>query len=245
MNGAHGSHAGLGGFDRRLYLSAAIAFAAIVVIGFGRTYYFRSLFDLPPLPSGLVHVHGLLMTTWVLLFIAQAAFISSRKVRVHRRVGYAGIGLGALIIATGIPTALRAAKFGSASTPPGIAPMAFLAVPLIDLVMFAGFFGAAIYYRRTPAAHKGFMLLAAINFLPPALGRVPVPALVATGPLWALGLPAALALLCLGLDTWRRGRVNRVFLAGTLVLLVSYPVRLAVVASAAWMRVATWLVTFV
>src|SRR6187401_1873568 len=107
-------------FDRRLFAAAAIAFPLIVLAGFGRTYYVRGFFNAPPLPSGLVHLHGLLMSAWVVLFVTQVYLISSKEIRLHQRLGYGGVALGALIIATGLPTALRAAKYGSASSPPGV-----------------------------------------------------------------------------------------------------------------------------
>jgi hypothetical protein len=232
-------------FDRRMFMAAAIAFPLIVLIGFGRTYYFKGLFNVPPLASALVHLHGLLMTTWVALFVTQVWLISSRRVRIHQRLGYSAIALAALIIAVGLVTAVRAAKFGAASTPPGIAPAAFLIVPLFDLVMFSVLFGAAIYYRKKPAQHKALMLLTAVNFLPPAIARIPIAALQGFGPLWFFGFPTVIALLCLGLETWRHGRLNRVFLAGTLLLIASYVVRLAIMPTAGWMQIATWLTSFV
>ena len=232
-------------FDRRLYMAVAIAFPLIVVAGFARTYYLRGLFDVPPLPSGVVHLHGLLMTSWVALFGTQVWLISSKRIRLHQRLGYAGIGLAALIIVVGLVTALRAAKYGSASSPPGIPPLAFLLVPSFDLVMFAVLFGGAVYYRKKPAEHKRLMLLTAINFLPPAVARIPIAPLQAAGPLWFFGFPTALALLCLGLDRSRHGRLNRVFLAGMLLLLASYPVRLLLMGTDAWMQLASWLTSFV
>ncbi len=232
-------------FDRRLFMAAAIAFPLIVLAGFGRTYYFKGFFDVPPLASALVHLHGVLMTTWVALFVTQVWFISSRRVRVHQRLGYGAIGLAVLIIAVGFVTAIRAAKFGAASTPPGVSPVAFLIVPLFDLVMFTILFGGAIYYRKKPAQHKALMLLTAVNFVPPAIARIPIAALQGAGPLWFFGFPTAIALLCLGLETWRHGRLNRVFLAGTLLLIASYVVRLVIMPTAAWMQIAGWLTSFV
>jgi hypothetical protein len=232
-------------FDRRLFLVAAIAFPLLVLAGFGRTYYLKAFFAVPPLASALVHVHGLLMTAWVALFVTQVSLISSRRVRVHQRLGYGGIALGVLIIVVGFVTALRAAKFGAASTPPGIPRLAFLLVPLFDLLMFAVLFGGAIYYRKRPAEHKRLMLLTAINFLPPAVARIPIVSLQATGPVWFFGFPTALALLCVGWDAWRNERLNRIFLAGTLVLIASYVVRLMLMGTDAWMGIARWLTSFV
>lgn len=232
-------------FDRRLFKAAAIAFPLIVLAGFGRTYYLKGFFDVPPLASMLVHVHGVLMTTWVALFAAQVGLISAKRIHVHQRLGYTGIGLAVLIIAAGFVTALRAAKFGAASTPPGVSTLGFLIVPLFDLLMFVILFGGAIYYRKKPAAHKSLMLLTALNFLPPAVARIPSTSLQAFGPLWFFGFPTVLALLCLGLETWRYRRLNRVFLIGTLLLIASYIVRLMIMGTSTWMAIAGWLTSFV
>jgi hypothetical protein len=232
-------------FDRRLYMTAAILFPLIILAGFARTYYLKGLFDVPPLASPVVHLHGLLMTAWVALFATQVWFISSRRIRVHQRLGYAGIGLGVLIIATGFVTALRAARFGAASTPPGISPRAFLIVPLFDLLMFAILFGGAIYFRKRAAEHKRLMLLTVVNFLPPAIARIPIAPLQALGPLWFFGFPTVLTLLCLGLDTRRHAKLDKVFLAGALLLIASYVIRLALMDTSGWMELSGWLTSFV
>jgi hypothetical protein len=231
-------------FDRSLYRGVAVAFPLIVLAGFGRTYYAKAFFHTPPLASWIVGLHGAVMTMWVALFAIQVWLISSRRVRLHQRLGYAGVGLAALIVAIGFATALRAAKFGAASTPPGISPHAFMIVPLFDLIMFVILFGGAVYYRRRPAEHKRLMLLTAVNFLPPAVARIPITALQALGPIWFFGFPGMLALACVALDARRYGRVNRIFLGGTALLIASYVVRLALMPTATWMRVARWLTGF-
>jgi hypothetical protein len=231
-------------FDRRLFAAAAILFPLIVIAGFARTYYLRGFFSAPALPSTLVHVHGLLMTAWVVLFGSQVWLISSKRIRVHQRLGYASIGLAVLIIVSGFFTAAAAAKFGSASAPPDIPPLSFMIVPMSDLVMFAILFGGAIYYRKRPAEHKRLILLTAINFLPPAVARIPVESLQSLGPLWFFGLPTFLLLVTLVLDTWRNGRLNKVFLAGSIALIVSYPLRLIVMGTEPWMAFAAWVTSW-
>lgn len=232
-------------FDRRLFAAVAIGFVVVVFAGFARTYYVKPLLGGPPLPSLLVHAHGVLMTLWVALFAAQVWLISSKQVRVHQRLGYSAIALAVLIILVGFVTALRAGKYGSPSTPPGVAPLAFMVVPLFDLVMFALFFGGAIYYRKRPLAHKSLMLLTAVNFVPPAVARIPAPALQALGPVWFFGAPTVIALVCIGLDWWRRRRLNVILTIGTVLLVASYVARLVWMETASWMRAATWLTSFV
>src|SRR5690242_9497786 len=88
-------------FDRRLYLLAAVVFPLIVVAGFARTYYLKEIYGTPSLPSLLVRAHGLLMSAWVALFIVQVWFISSKRIRLHQKLGYAGVALGILILGVG------------------------------------------------------------------------------------------------------------------------------------------------
>ena len=227
--------------DRRLFLAAAVLFALIVVAGFARTYYLKVWFGTPPLASLLVHVHGIVMTAWVGLVAAQVWLIRSQNIAVHRRVGAWGVGLAALVVVVGFFTAISAARDGSASFPPNIPRLAFLAVPLFDLLMMVVLVGGAIHYRRVPANHKRLMLLAVINLLPPALARLPFPSLAALGPLFFFGVPAFLAVTAVGYDRWQSGRFNRVFALGTILLIASYPIRLVLAGTDTWMRFATWL----
>lgn len=229
--------------DRRLYGAVAVLFAIIVLAGFGRTYYLKVIFDSPPVPSLLVHIHGLVMLVWVIYFISQVWLIRSKRPRVHMRAGMLGIALALVVIVVGFFTA-AAAGFGSASAPPDIPPLAFMIVPMTDLVMFALLFGAAIYYRKRPAVHKRLMLLTVVNFLPPAIARIPIETLQATGPLFFFGVPTILLIGLLIYDNRSSGRLNRVFLAGSILLIASYPVRLALMGTDAWMRLAGWITTW-
>jgi hypothetical protein len=232
-------------FDRRLYGAAAVIFVLLVFAGFARTYYLKALFASPPLPSTVVHVHGVVMTAWVVFFLAQVGLVSARRVRVHQALGYAGTGLALLVVAVGVRTALDAARHGSASTPTGFSQPTFSIVPLGDIVLFALFFGGALRYRRNPPRHKRLMLLTAVNFLPPALGRLPSVLVQAHPVAFGIGVPVGLALALLALDTWRYRRVDPVFLAATLVFVASFPARIAFMATPAWASASAWLATLV
>jgi hypothetical protein len=229
--------------DRRLFAAVALLFPLIVFIGFARTCYLKAAFGSPPVPSLLVHVHGLVMTAWVFYFVAQVWLIRSNRARVHMRAGMLGIALAIVVLVVGFFTA-AAAAFGSASAPPDIPPLSFMIVPMTDLVMFAGLFGAAIYYRKRPAHHKRLMLLTVINFIPPAIARIPIESLQAAGPLFFFGVPAAMILGLLVYDTWRNRKLNRVFLIGSIALIASYPIRLMLMGTSAWTSFATWITSW-
>ncbi len=227
--------------ERRIYIAAAIVFPLIVLAGFARTYYLKGFFDVPAVPT-LLHLHGVVMTAWVLLFVAQVYLISSRRVRLHQRLGYAGIGLAILVVAVGAAAGLTVAKYGSAFTPPSLQ---FLIIPLGDLAVFAVLFGAAVYYRKRPAEHKRLMLLTAIGFLPPAIARIPVEQLQQIGPPWFFGLPALIAIALIVLDRVQTGKFSRIFIAGAALMIFSYIFRVAVMETPAWLAVADMLVRLV
>jgi hypothetical protein len=226
--------------EHYMFGATALLFVAIVVAGFGRTYYLRGMVA-APLPSWVVHVHAIVMTVWVALFVVQAALVPAKRIRVHQRLGYTAIGLAVLIGVTGIWTALRAAKYGTTAVPPGFSEPTFSIVPLGDIVLFALFFGGAVYFRKEPATHKRLMLLTVLNFLPPAVGRLPFASVQAHPVGWLLGIIGGASLFCLAFDRWRYGRVNRIFLAGAIVLIASFPVRIALMGTETWRVVSTWL----
>jgi hypothetical protein len=230
--------------ERRLFAIVAALFAFIILLGFARTYYLKFAFGTPPLPGLLVHLHGALMTTWILFFIAQVWFIRTKRVAVHMRNGMIGIALAIAIIIVGFFTAVAAAKNSPPAGPLDIPPLPFLAVPLFDILLFAIFFTAAIYYRKHPANHKRLLLLTVLNFLPPAIARFPFEPFTSSGPITVFSIPVVLTIGLLIYDTWKNGKLNRVFLAGGIILIASYPLRIMLSMTDAWVRFATWLTTW-
>jgi hypothetical protein len=230
--------------ERYFYRAIALLFLAVVFTGFARTYYLRPLFTPSPLPSWIVHAHGIVMTAWVALFVTQVGLISAKRVRLHQRLGYAGIGLAALMVMIGLATAANAAKYGSASTPPQFSEPGFSIVPLGDLVLFMLFFGGAIAYRRHPATHKRLMLLTVLNFLPPSVGRLPFASVQASPVPWLLGIIVGVAAACVALDWWRSRRVYWLFVGGAVLLVASFPIRIALMTTPGWVRFATWFASF-
>ena len=83
-----------------LFRWLAFALACAAVAGFARSYYLKGLFATRALPLA-VHVHALLMSVWLVVFIAQTWLIAARKVQWHRRLGVAAAVLAVLIIGLG------------------------------------------------------------------------------------------------------------------------------------------------
>ncbi len=223
--------------ERRIFFIAAIVFGLLVFAGFARTYYLKFLFDSPPLASGLVHLHGIVMSAWVALFIGQVYLIRTGKVKVHMSLGLVGIALAVIMVFVGIATALAQAARGG--TPlPEIPPLSFLVVPFFDILTFAALFGGAIYYRKRAANHKRLMLLTVFALLPAAVARLPFIPPEFNGPVWFFGSTDVLALTCFGLDTWLNKKVNIVFAIGLFLLIASQPIRVIIAGTDAWLRFA-------
>ena len=226
--------------EHQFFLLVGILFPVIVIGGFIKNYYLRPFFpEMGPIYSDLVRFHAAVMTAWVLLFAAQARLISSKRIKLHMKLGWAGVGLAMLVLVTGYMVSVGSAQRGNSV--PGIPPNVFMIVPLMDLVLFVIFFGGAIYLRKSPAEHKRLMLLSAANFLPPAAARMPIEALQSLGPWWLFGLPTVLTIAALIYDTWRTKKLNKVFLAGSILLIASFPFRLWFGGTEAWLGIAEWL----
>jgi len=211
-----------------------------VLIGFGPTYYLKGFFNSPPVPRLIVHIHAFVMALWVALFMVQVYLIRSRRIKIHQRLGLLSVVVGLTIIVTGVITAVAAAKYGSASTPPGVQPLEFMIVPFGDVLVFAVLFAAAVYYRRNAPNHKRLMLLTVLNFIPAAIARFPFGLTESYGPLWFFGVPDILAIVFVIADTWKNRKLNKVFLGGAIFLIASHWLRLAVASSPPWISFATW-----
>jgi hypothetical protein len=229
--------------ERLFYTGMAVAFLFIVFAGFARTYYLRPYFATPQL-TPLLHLHGLLFTSWIVLLLAQTVLVAAKRTAVHRRLGLAGAALAVLMILIGTTTAVVRAKL--VEVPVGSpSPLAFLTIPLGDMLVFALLIGAGFYYRRRLDVHKRLMLLATIAILPAAVARLPFDFIQQVGPLAFFGLPDLFVLVLLLSDLDTRGRPHRATVWGGLLLIVSHPLRLVVGGTQAWLSFATWLTDWV
>jgi hypothetical protein len=107
---------------------------------------------------------------------------------------------------------------------------AFLLLPLVDMVLFAGFFGAAIRYRREPEIHKRLILAATVALAFAAVGRMPYP----TPVLFVLWLSPLLAGMVF--DRVVRGRVHPVYFISVPILTAAF-LRVPFQQSPTWMPI--------
>jgi uncharacterized membrane protein YozB (DUF420 family) len=227
--------------ERSLYSWAAIVALVFVFAGFAPTYFLKGVLGAPEL-STLKHVHGIVMTAWFTLFLIQVRLVATGNVRMHRKVGTAGIALAILVLAVGMQTGIASARAGV--TPlPSIPPLVFLVMPVAELAIFAVLIGAGIAMRKRAAYHKRFMLLASLAILTPAMARLPFEFVRVGGPPAFFALTDLVILACIAFDTVKNRRVHPAFIIGLIVVVAGQLGRLAVAGTPQWMAFARWLVS--
>ena len=197
-----------------------------------------------------VAAHGTLFTAWLLLFMVQTALVRTRRVAIHRRLGYAAVGIAALMVVTAYFTMIAMARRGFdlsgdlSNGPGGVRDQ--LVFQLGDLVSFTVLVAAAVWQRRRPSIHKRLMVLATVGGLMPAalahlIGHSPtlreIKAPIVLIPLVILFFAPAVH------DRWSEGRIHPVSLWVAVGLFVWANLRAALIGpSAAWRDFVDWLI---
>jgi hypothetical protein len=198
------------GVRRKFYLVMALVLAAIVTFGFSHTVPHD--FVAPGLPP-LLQIHATVFVAWVLLFVAQPAFIVAGAPAIHRVVGWIGIGLAATMVAMGCAAILFA--LWADALPSFYPPALFLVRGILGLIVFAGLVAAAVARRRQAEWHKRLILCASIVIIVPGLERaLPVPIMGPSWPFLVDGLVDLLALVGPARDLLDHGRVHPAYYRG-------------------------------
>jgi hypothetical protein len=227
----------------RFYVAIALIAAAIVFLGFVRTFFFNAFFAHGYLGT-LRIVHGTVFSLWLVLLLAQTTLVARKRTDIHRRLGVFGFVLASLMIIVGLMMAFNAAKYGFHG--PGLPPpLIFVAVPFFDIVVFATLIAAAFYYRRQPEIHKRLIIVATISILPPALARFCLlsPVMMKTLPFSAFIAAYLILIGCVLYDYSKTKSLQRAWLWGGLLFVVSFPLRMLIASTTAWQSFARWVIS--
>jgi hypothetical protein len=210
------------------YFFMSLLIAATVVYGFSHTID-HNLIHPSPLPPFILYIHAIVFPGWVVFFIVQSALIRSHNVRVHRKLGWFGVGLAAAVVVVGVFTATGIARFAIQQKNP-FNSASFLIIQALDLGCFAVPFALAIYWRKKPEFHRRLMLIGSCALADAAFGRFPW-----LGLLWSpVGVDA---LICLGVmrDLIVDRRVHKVYLYALPIFIVCQ-----IVATEIFVRAPQW-----
>ena len=226
--------------DRRFFTGIAAAMVAATFIGFAPTYYLSRFTGAPPL-GPLVHLHGVVFSAWMLLFLAQAGLIAARRTDIHRVAGVAVAGVAVAVVVIGVLVAIESGRLGHG--PPDRHQPSFLVLPLTNMLLFAILTALGVRFRRRSDYHKRLMLLATMGLVITPLARVSrmleIPLFPPVGGMLLSDLfLAALA----AFDIRRRGSLHPVTLWAGGAFLASQPLRIAVGRTEAWQDFARLLI---
>lgn len=227
--------------ERRFFTGMAAGLVATTFIGFAPTYYLASYFDAPPV-GPLVHLHGIVYSGWVLLFLTQTGLVAARRVDIHRLVGIAGAGLAVVVVVVGVLVAIESGRLGHG--PPGRNQPVFLVYPLANMLMFTALAGTALAMRRRSDYHKRLLLLATMGLVITPLARVSRMLALPFDPpaIGGMLLSDIFLAALIAFDLARRGRLHPATLWGGGTYLLSQPLRVAVGNTEAWQDFARMLI---
>ena len=174
--------------DRWIYVFTAASFIAIVLAGFVPDSLAKvaaiNAGQSPPFPP-VLHVHAILMGTFLLLLLGQTILVATGKCAWHMQLGIAAMVLTPLIVITGFilaPTIYHSIWNAAQAAPPPVKQRLQQVLLILDDILlvqiragmlFALFMWVALRSRtRDPGLHKRMILLAVAAVLGAAIDRI-------------------------------------------------------------------------
>ena len=160
---------------RYLHVSFAVLLFALAFVGFqffylqGKAYPGRALL---PQARTLVVLHGVLMSAWMVLFVAQPLLIASGNRKLHMAIGKLGAVLAAGMVIVGPMVAVAVVRYGPEFPLWGLNRRQFMAISILSIVTFGVYVGIGVWQRRRPAIHRAMMLLGTLAAMAAATDRI-------------------------------------------------------------------------
>ena len=163
--------------ERKFYSRMALFLVAMVLLGFGPSFYLRGIVPSYPRPNPTltpwVLLHGGLFTLWMLILVAQTQLVAAGRRDLHMKLGAASILVAVLMIPMMYLTAVW--QVARANQPPFTDPLDWTIIPLAVIPVFAILVWNGWKRRRESQWHKRLMLGAAIVVvMGPVFGRLPL-----------------------------------------------------------------------
>lgn len=221
-------------FKTSFFFWLALAMCVFVFGGFGMHSAIPALHgDFPPAPP-IVHLHGLVFVSWMLLLLVQTGLVSAGNVKLHRSLGTWGIAHATAIMIIGLSMQLIASQRGWAAGRPAGTDGLYLG--LLACIGFVWMFTVAVRHRqRAPQVHKRMVMYAMLPVLPPGVNRFWANALGIDDPVptfWLYLTLWSMAAALLVQERRQTGRISRWSMAGAAWIFVQGVVHEAVVGTA-------------
>jgi hypothetical protein len=163
--------------DRLFYTTAGAIFLVLTIIGFRHYIFGGRHFDSTPIdPSILATVvaHSSSIFAWYVLFFVQSLLISTRKRRLHMKLGWSVLVIASTIALTGPIVAIRSLRLNPNGVPADWTAPQFLLIMYGEIAFYVAFVAIGVLNRKQPRIHRPMMLLACLSILSGATGRIPL-----------------------------------------------------------------------
>ncbi|MGE5563999.1 MAG: hypothetical protein ACM3ZV_11950 [Bacillota bacterium] len=184
LSGTHRAHS----IDRWIFVGMAVWFILIVLVGFVPDAIMKVASvragARPPFPL-ILHIHAVVMGSFLLLLLAQTVVVAAGRNRLHKRVGLAAFALVPALLIVGFilaPTMYHQVWVGAHFGPPQVRAALAPVVPLVENILllqisagllFALFMTVALRARaEQPGVHKRMIFLATAVPLGAAIDRM-------------------------------------------------------------------------
>lgn len=175
--------------DRWIYVFMAGLFVTTALVGFIPTSLEKiaavQAGARPPFPV-VLHIHAVLMGTWLMLLLTQTTLMATGRPALHMRLGMASMVVAPAMVVTGfvlVPTMFAFNWVLLDFAPPGVPAgeievgrnffSSLVAAQIAAGTTFAVFVVLALRARRSdPGFHKRMMILATVVPLPAAIDRI-------------------------------------------------------------------------
>ncbi len=217
--------------DRWIYVFMAGLFVTTALTGFVPDSFLRlaaiEAGERPPFAT-VVHVHAVVMGSWLLLLLAQSYLVATGRRALHRQ-----LGIASLVLVIAVPITMIAivvdgweALLSLTQVPPNRvqALSNTLLLQIRGIVLFSVFATWALLVRKSdPDSHRRLWLLAATAVISAAIARITwLPRSQPASPLTLHAFPLLLLTPALIVDIVRRGRVHRTYVIGLLLLVSAF-----------------------
>jgi len=234
--------------ERVFYLLAGCLLLVIVAVGFQKFYLHGRASTGGPVTQQivpLVLLHGILMSTWIIGFVAQSSLIVASNRKLHMSLGVAGVVIAACLVIVGVATAIASVHYNPDGYKDLWSARRFLSFLLTNILGFGMLAAIGLKYRRRPEIHRPMMLLATLFVAGPAgFFRIPFivgPIMAAIHTIFAPWVPMLVLGVFLVLTKWLMTRTwDRYLMLGFGGIIVTCVLQFFVANSAWWYHVAGW-----
>jgi hypothetical protein len=239
--------------EHRFYVFFAVLLFGAMFLGFSRTFFLRFWFPEWAAAHGphepFFYFHGAIFFVWLVLIVIQPSLIATGKTETHRRVGWVGAFVAASMIVLGVIALIIGARRPTGFIDVPIGPLNFMAIPLVNLLLFGSFVACGVVTRRTLQTHKRCMLLASLAMLDAGIARWPFAMMASPSPIPGFTITDLFVdTFLIPMILWdfiSIRRLHRITFLGGLLLIASQPFRVWLAGTSTWVTIAGWLVNVV